>query len=344
MQFVDEAELEVIGGNGGNGCRSFRREKYVPRGGPNGGSGGHGGQVVVRADEGLTTLADVRSRRQLKATRGDHGRGKMQQGACGEDCVLRLPVGTVITDAATGLVLADLTAHQEEAVVAKGGRGGRGNMHFKSSTNQAPDSAEPGEEGETRRICLELKLLADVGLIGLPNAGKSTLLAAISHARPKIADYPFTTKIPNLGVVRLGIDRSFTVADIPGLIEGASLGVGLGHQFLRHIERTRVLVHCLDLADPAMTDPIAAYRMVREELAAFDPGLLTRPEVVLLTKHDLPVVQEGAAVVMETLQAEGATVVCVSAADGTRMTEGLNAIWHTLTNHDREAITVSGGD
>jgi GTP-binding protein len=282
--FIDEAEIDIQSGAGGNGCVAFRREKYVPYGGPNGGHGGRGGNIVLVADGSVNTLHALRFTRRFEAPRGGHGRGSDQHGANGEDVRIPVPVGTVVRDAATAAVLADLVTNGQELVLAKGGRGGRGNTAFKSSTNQAPRFAEKGEPGEALRLKLELKLLADVGLVGLPNAGKSTLLAAISAARPKIADYPFTTLEPSLGVVSLGYD-TLVVADIPGLIEGASEGLGLGDRFLRHVERTRVLVHLLDGTNP---DPLADLRTVNHELAAFSPQLAQRPQVVVMTKLDVP--------------------------------------------------------
>jgi GTPase len=329
MRFIDEAELEVWGGNGGKGCRSFRREKYIPHGGPNGGDGGDGGHVAVRADEGLTTLLDVRHRHHLRGGHGEPGRGSQQYGARGEHVVLRLPVGTVLRNKETGAILADLTRHGQEVVIAAGGRGGRGNMHFKSPTNQAPEYAEDGREGQHFHVQLELKLLADVGLVGLPNAGKSTFIAAISHARPKIADYPFTTLVPNLGVVRLGIDRSFTVADIPGLIAGAHRGVGLGHQFLRHVDRTRVLLHLLDITDPEYPDAMANYATVRREMEAFDPDLLQRKEIIVLTKQDIFDDVDAEAVV-EAFRAKDREVYCVSAVARLGLEPLLEALWQLV--------------
>ena len=290
MKFIDEARIFVKGGDGGHGCVSFRREKYVPRGGPNGGDGGRGGNVTFKADTGLFTLLDFKYRRHFEAKRGEHGRGKDQYGHSGEDVVIRVPVGTVIRDEATDEIIAELEKNGQEAIVAQGGRGGRGNMHFATSTRQAPREAEDGTPGEERWVKLELKLLADVGLVGFPNAGKSTLLSVISAAKPKIADYPFTTKNPVLGVVAYG-HKSFTVADLPGLIEGASEGIGLGIRFLKHIEKTRVFLHLLDIQDPTHPDPKAAYNAIRKELKAYDPSFLKRPEILVLTKIDRPEVK-----------------------------------------------------
>jgi GTP-binding protein len=283
--FLDEVHLFAKAGDGGRGCISFRREKFVPRGGPNGGDGGHGGSVRVRANGHLATLAHLYNRHHVKAGRGQHGRGSNQSGASGEDVVIEVPRGTVIRDFESGDVIADLVAEGEEVVAARGGRGGRGNQHFATPTRQAPRFAEPGEAGEDRHIRLELRLLADVGLVGLPNAGKSTLLARISAARPKVADYPFTTLEPCLGVVsRDGGLRSLVFADIPGLIEGAHAGAGLGHRFLRHIERCRVLLHLVDLAS---LEPVRRQvEILRQELSLHDSSLATRASMLVGTKAD----------------------------------------------------------
>jgi GTP-binding protein len=282
--FIDTATIEVTAGTGGSGCVSFRREKFVPRGGPDGGDGGRGGDVVVEVDPHMRTLLDRHRRPHVKAGRGEHGRGKKQTGADGASVVVAVPPGTVVLDASSGERLADLTGSGERCVVAAGGRGGRGNARFVSSVNQAPRQWEPGEEGERRTLRLELKLIADVGLVGRPNAGKSTLLSRVTAARPKIADYPFTTLTPNLGIMRLGEYGSCVLADIPGLIEGASAGRGLGTDFLRHIERTRVLLFLADLlAEP----PLETLAMLRTELERHAPGLLERPAALLLTKLDL---------------------------------------------------------
>lgn len=331
MKFVDEAEIEVIAGDGGNGCRSFRREKYVPYGGPNGGDGGHGGHVIARADEGLSTLLDLRHRHHIRAGQGEHGRGKTQNGAAGHDEILRMPVGTVIIHRETGRIMADLTRHGQEAILAHGGRGGRGNTHFASPTNQAPDYAEPGKAGEAHTLRLELKLLADVAFIGFPNAGKSTLIAAVSRAHPKIADYPFTTLTPNLGVVRLSVDRQFTVADIPGLIAGAHAGAGLGDRFLKHIERTRVLLHLIDVND-WHTDPLERYHILRHELSHFNPTLAQRRELVVLTKQDL---MPHTTAEVERFRAHVAQhnprIYAISAVSGVGVPSLLEAVWQELT-------------
>ena len=291
MRFIDEAEIYVEGGKGGNGCTSFLREKFRPMGGPDGGDGGDGGTIILEADDGLATLQDIKLRREFRAEAGVHGKSKNQHGRCGSDTTLRVPVGTVIWDRDTGEQVADLTHTGDTLCIAHGGRGGKGNARFMTRTNRGPTEHEEGLPGESRHIKLELKLVADVGLIGLPNAGKSTLLSAISSARPKIADYPFTTLQPMLGIVVGPHYKSFTVADIPGLIEGAHQGHGLGIQFLRHIERTRVLVHLLSLLDdgglPYSPEALMAhYTTIRSELAAFDGELDSKPELIAFTKID----------------------------------------------------------
>lgn len=288
MKFFDEARIEVAGGHGGAGAVSFRREKFVPRGGPDGGDGGRGGSVWVVADRNLNTLIDFRYQRKFFARNGERGRGADQFGAGAPDIRLRVPVGTRIHDEDTGELLADLVANEETVLLARGGQGGWGNLRFKSSTNRAPRQSTPGEEGEHRRLRMELSVLADVGLLGMPNAGKSTFIAAVSNARPKIADYPFTTLYPNLGVVRVGAGRSFVIADIPGLIEGAAEGAGLGHRFLRHLQRTRLLLHLVDLApfDPDV-DPVRDARAILRELHRYDPELAARPRWLVLNKIDM---------------------------------------------------------
>ena len=288
MKFIDEARIEVIAGKGGNGAVSFRREKYVPRGGPDGGDGGRGGSIWAEADRNLNTLIEYRYTRLFRAEDGENGRGSDCYGRGGEDLTLRFPIGTVIQDEDTGEVIADLTHHGQRVLIARGGKGGLGNLHFKSSTNRAPRQSTPGEPGEARRLHLELKVLADVGLLGMPNAGKSTFIRAVSAARPKVADYPFTTVHPNLGVVRVDSERSFVLADIPGLIEGAAEGAGLGHQFLRHLMRTRLLLHLVDIAplDPN-ADPVAQARAIVEELRRYDEALYRKPRWLVLNKIDL---------------------------------------------------------
>jgi GTP-binding protein len=288
MKFVDEAIIRVEAGNGGNGGVSFRREKFIPKGGPDGGDGGDGGSIWLRVDAGTNTLADFRFRRRFKAQNGRGGAGKDMTGASGEDLYIDVPVGTEIVDVDTGETLGDLTAPGEVLLIARGGEGGRGNTRFKSSTNRAPRQSTPGQPGEGRRLKLSLKLLADVGLLGAPNAGKSTLTRALSAARPKVADYPFTTLHPQLGVVRVDDDASFVIADIPGLIEGAAEGVGLGFQFLRHLERNRLLLHMVDVgAEPEGGDAVAAFRMVAAELGRYSEKLTTLPRWLVINKIDL---------------------------------------------------------
>jgi GTPase len=288
VKFIDEALIEVIAGDGGNGAASFRREKFIPRGGPDGGDGGRGGSVYAVADRNINTLVDYRFARIHRAKRGENGRGADKYGRGADDIVLRMPVGTVIANADTGELIADLDHDQARALIAKGGKGGLGNLHFKSSTNRAPRETTPGEKGEQLKVKLELKVLADVGLLGLPNAGKSTLIRAISAARPKVADYPFTTLAPQLGVVRTDEGRSFVVADIPGLIEGAAEGAGLGHQFLRHLQRTRLLLHLVDVVPPdPEADPVADARAIAGELEKYDPQLAAKPRWLVLNKLDL---------------------------------------------------------
>jgi GTPase len=288
MKFIDEARIEVHAGKGGDGAVSFRREKYVPRGGPDGGDGGRGGSVLAIADRNINTLVDYRFARIHRARDGERGGGRQCSGRGADDVVLRMPAGTVITDTRTGETIADLAEHEQTAVLARGGRGGLGNVNFKSSTNRAPRKSTPGETGEHRILNLELKVLADVGLLGLPNAGKSTFIRAVSAARPKVADYPFTTLHPHLGVVRIGVDRSFVIADIPGLIEGAAEGAGLGHQFLRHLARTRLLLHVIDAAPvEAGADPARDARSIAAELKKFDPALHRKPRWLVLNKMDM---------------------------------------------------------
>jgi len=286
MKFVDEAIIKVQAGDGGNGCASFRREKFIPFGGPNGGDGGSGGSVWLVADEGLNTLVDFRHQRSYKAQRGENGMGSDMYGKGGEDTTIRVPVGTMVTNVDTDEMIGDLTAHGQRLLVAQGGKGGLGNIHFKSSVNRAPRQFTHGTPGESRELKLELRLLADVGLLGFPNAGKSTFIRAVSAATPRVADYPFTTLHPNLGVVSLGTDQSFVIADIPGLIEGAADGAGLGIQFLRHVARTSLLLHLVDIAPIDGTDPVEQVRAIEHELAKFNPELLERPRWLVLNKSD----------------------------------------------------------
>ena len=290
MKLVDEAEITVTAGNGGNGSISFRREKFIPLGGPDGGDGGDGGNVWLQADENLNTLVDFRHQKQFRAQRGENGMGRQMYGKGGEDITITVPVGTVVHNVETDEVIGDLTAHGERLLVARGGKGGLGNMHFKSSINRSPRRATPGGEGETRTLKLELKLLADVGLLGFPNAGKSTFIRAVSAATPKVADYPFTTLYPNLGVVSVEPHRSFVIADIPGLIEGAAEGAGLGSLFLRHVQRTRLLLHLVDLAPMeggVEASPAEQVRAIEHELRRYDPAMLEKPRWLVLNKADL---------------------------------------------------------
>ncbi len=294
MKFVDEATIDVVAGDGGNGCMSFRREKFIPFGGPNGGDGGRGGSVFAVADPNLNTLIDYRYARRHEARSGENGRGSDQYGAAAEDIVMRMPVGTIISDLETGERITELLVPGEPVLIARGGDGGFGNLHFKSSTNRAPRQKTPGWPGEQKKLKLELRVLADVGLLGMPNAGKSTLIAAISNARPKIADYPFTTLHPNLGVVRVAPEQSFVVADIPGLIEGASEGAGLGHLFLRHLQRTGLLLHMVDFAPFDDADPVAQVRSIVGELEKYDAQLVAKPRWLVLNKLDMVPVDERA--------------------------------------------------
>ena len=342
MKFVDEATIDVVAGNGGNGCMSFRREKFIPFGGPNGGDGGRGGSVWALADRNLNTLIDFRYARRHEAKNGEHGRGSDQYGAAADDIVLRMPVGTIISDADTGERIAELLEHDQKVLLAKGGDGGFGNLHFKSSTNRAPRQKTPGWPGEHRRLQLELRVLADVGLLGMPNAGKSTLIAAISNAKPKIADYPFTTLHPQLGVVRVAAEQSFVVADIPGLIEGAAEGAGLGHQFLRHLRRTRLLLHLVDFAPFDGADPVEQVRAIAAELDKYDAELAAKPRWLVLNKIDVvPDAERAAAVksLVRRLRWEG-PVFAISAL--TR--EGCDALVRAVYVHVAAVATPAAAD
>jgi GTP-binding protein len=330
-RFIDTAQIVVQAGNGGRGCVSFRREAYVPRGGPNGGDGGNGGSIFIEASRSFRTLIDQQYQQLYRAKRGDHGRGKDQHGASGSDLTIKVPLGTVISDAESGEVLADLTAEGQCVLVARGGLGGRGNARFATATRQAPRFAQPGTPGEIRKLRLELKLIADVGLIGLPNAGKSSLLAAFSAARPKIAAYPFTTLTPNLGVVEVDPYGGFVVADIPGLIQGAAQGAGLGIQFLRHIERTRLLVHVVDVSDDA-EDPATAVETIERELQAYKPDLLSLPRIAAANKIDLPH-GVGLAHIQARCASCGLPLVAISALTG----EGIPSLLETIASHLRAA-------
>jgi GTPase len=326
--FVDEAKIWVKGGDGGHGCLSFHREKFVPKGGPDGGDGGHGGNVVIEVDPQLTTLVDLRYQWQYRAQRGQSGQGNNKHGKSGEDIIVRVPKGTLVKEETTGVVLADLTQDGEQFIAAAGGRGGRGNARFKSSTNQTPRRVEPGESGEERSLRLELKLLADVGIIGFPNVGKSTLISHISAARPKIADYAFTTLTPNLGVVQTSNYRSFVVVDLPGLIEGAATGQGLGIQFLRHIERTKFFVHVIDVSPYTMRDPIEDFHKLNAELERYNTQLRQRPQIVAANKIDALHEPTRLEELRAFCQAQGLAFFPISAVTG----QGLPAVVAYMTN------------
>ena len=343
MKFIDEAVIEVHAGNGGDGVASFRREKFVPRGGPDGGDGGRGGPIYAVADRNINTLIDYRYARIHRARNGGKGQGADCYGRGAEDIELRMPVGTVVTDAETGELIADLAAHEDRAVLAKGGKGGLGNLHFKSSVNRAPRQFTRGEEGVSRKLKLELKVLADVGLLGMPNAGKSTFIRAVSAARPKVADYPFTTLHPNLGVVRADEARSFVIADIPGLIEGAAEGAGLGHQFLRHLQRTRLLLHLVDIAPPDEgADPVRDAKAIVGELKKYDVELFRKPRWLVINKVDLLPAETREKTVkafVRKLGWKGSTFV-ISALTK----EGCSALTYAIMDHldqvQREATTA----
>jgi GTP-binding protein len=327
MQFIDECTIDVRAGNGGDGKATFRREPNVPRGGPSGGDGGDGGSVILVADDQLSTLLDLRYQKSYRAGSGEHGSGRDKYGAGAPDVLVRVPTGTVVYDEASAELLADLSTVGQRFVAAQGGKGGRGNIHFATSTNQAPTKAEPGEPGQERRLRLELKLLADAGLIGYPNVGKSTFISAVSRARPKIADYPFTTLVPNLGVVGLPGARSFVLADIPGLIEGASEGHGLGHRFLRHVERTRVLLHLIEVSAEPGRDPLHDYDVINRELERYSPELAGRPQIVALSKLDLTETREAYDQWRAKFAARGVTLHAVSAATAQGTREICEALW-----------------
>lgn len=324
--FVDRVTIFVRGGDGGQGCLSFRREKYVPRGGPNGGNGGKGGSVRLCATQGVDSFASLANRKHWHAERGAHGQGKSRHGRNGQDLTIEVPPGTIVRDRDQGHTIRDMNDTGDEVTVARGGKGGRGNKEFATSTNRAPREWEPGESGEERWIELELKVIADVGLIGKPNAGKSTLLSRISRAQPEIANYPFTTKYPNLGIVQSSYQHRFVVADIPGLIEGAHAGAGLGHEFLRHVERTRILVHLVEPSPTDNTEPIENYYAIRRELELHDPELSKRPEIITVTKSEIPVSDE----IRLQLEAKtGQNVLGISAVTG----QGLSTLVHQITDH-----------
>jgi len=340
MKFFDEAKIEVIAGDGGNGAASFRREKYIPRGGPDGGDGGRGGSIWAVADRNLNTLIDFRYTRCLRAQRGENGRGADCYGKGGDDLELHVPVGTTFTDLATGEAIADLDVDGKRALIARGGKGGLGNLHFKSSVNRAPRQCTPGEEGERRELRLELKVLADVGLLGQPNAGKSTFIRAVSAARPKVADYPFTTLHPNLGVVRVDTNRSFVIADIPGLIEGAAEGAGLGHQFLRHLQRTSLLLHLVDIApfDP-QAQPARDAKAIIKELKKYDEALYRKPRWLVINKIDLIPEDERKKRIAALVKGYGKVDrhFVISAIDGAGCREVVFAIMDYLEQVKRDA-------
>lgn len=339
MKFVDEAKIEVIAGKGGNGVASFRREKFIPKGGPDGGDGGRGGSIYAVADVNINTLIDYRYTRKFQAKNGENGRGSDCYGKGAPDIDLRVPVGTIVKDLGSGEIIADLDSNGARALLAKGGKGGLGNLHFKTSTNRAPRQCTPGEKGEEKMLQLELRLLADVGLLGLPNAGKSTLISAVSNAKPRIADYPFTTLHPHLGVVRVASGSSFVIADIPGLIEGASEGAGLGHQFLRHLSRTSLLLHVIDVAPlHEEEDPIAAAKAIVVELQKFDQKLADKPRWVVLNKMDLVPEDERAGLVAKYRAEFGKNtpLFAISAATGEGTKELMNAIAQNIDEQRRK--------
>ncbi len=331
IMFVDRVEIEVIAGRGGDGCMAFRREKHVPRGGPCGGDGGEGGSVIIHAKSGVNSLVSFAHQRHWRAEHGMPGQGSDCHGKSGKDLILLVPPGTVLIDKECGLEIRDLVKDGEEIVAARGGRGGWGNTHFKSSTNQAPRDTTSGGIGEARRLILELKSIADVGLIGKPNAGKSTMLSRLSHARPEIADYPFTTKFPNLGIVNVDQDRSFVMADIPGLIEGAAQGHGLGFDFLRHIIRAGILVHLVEPMPMDQTDPILNYQAIRFELESYSAELAKRPEIIVVTKAELPDAQEIHRLLSETLSRDD--ILLVSAVTGSGLNQLVRRVADALDAH-----------
>ncbi|MGB9628339.1 MAG: GTPase ObgE [Thermodesulfobacteriota bacterium] len=330
MKFVDEVQILVKAGDGGNGCVSFRREKFIPRGGPDGGDGGKGGDVILQADAQLSTLLDLTYPQSFRAQKGSHGKGKDQTGKNGKDLIIRVPAGTLVRDGETGEILQDLLFNGQRFVAAQGGRGGRGNARFATPTHRTPRHAEKGEKGQQRLLRLELKLLADVGLIGYPNVGKSTLLAQISSARPKIADYPFTTLVPNLGVVMREEGRPFVVADIPGLIEGASKGAGLGLNFLRHIERTRLLIHLLDISEGPSKDPVEKFHALNHELVSYHASLQKKRQVVALNKIDLPWVRERKEEVEKRFKEIGYKLYPISGRTGEGVWDLMEVVSQTL--------------
>ncbi len=333
--FVDCVTIEVIAGDGGDGCCSFRRERYIPRGGPDGGDGGDGGSIILVAEAGVDSLAAVAHRKHWRADKGKHGEGSNRTGRSAKDQIIKVPVGTIVSDRTTDLVLKDLRQEGEQVTVAQGGRGGQGNVHFKTSTNRAPRQTTQGQLGERRQLLLELKVIADVGLIGMPNAGKSTLLSRLTRARPEIADYPFTTKHPNLGRVQVSLDRSFVIADIPGLIEGAASGSGLGHDFLRHIQRTGLLVHLVEPQPMDQSDPVENYDKIRHELTDYDTELGERPEITVVTKAELGNAEDIANAIREKYRCDPLVISAVTGQGLNRLT---GAIATALDAHRGETL------
>lgn len=339
MQFVDEVVIEVAGGNGGKGCVAFRREKYRPMGGPSGGDGGRGGSVILHAHDRLTTLLDLRYRRRFNAQNGEPGRGKDQFGKDGEDTIVLVPVGTQVYDHESGELLADLDEHETKVVIAEGGIGGRGNMKFATPFDRAPRRSDDGRPGDRKTLRLELKLMADIGLVGFPNVGKSTYIASVSRAQPKIADYPFTTLVPNLGVASLGVDRTFVIADIPGIIEGASEGAGLGLRFLRHAERNRLLLHLISFDPDPERDPVDDFDRLLVELERFSPTLAERPMLVAISKLDLPEVRDALPEIREALAERGYDdVPAFSSATGEGVEDMQERLWQALEAHPRDDV------
>ena len=333
LMFVDRVKIEVSGGKGGNGCMSFRRERYIPRGGPDGGDGGNGGSVIIVAKRGVNSLVNLSHRKHWRADRGKHGQGSNRHGKSASDMIIEVPPGTVVMDAKKGYIIKDLAQDGDQVVAGIGGKGGKGNAHFKSSTNQAPRKWTSGGEGENRILILELKVIADVGLIGKPNAGKSTLLSRMSKATPEIAEYPFTTKYPNLGQVEVDLDRSFVMADIPGLIAGAAGGAGLGHEFLRHIERAGILVHLVEPQPMDQSDPLQNYQMIRQELGEYKTELAERPEIIVVTKSELP---DAQTVQAELADKTGKRVLIISAVTGDGLVELKREIVRLLDEQTEE--------
>lgn len=331
--FIDEVEIFVKGGRGGDGCMSFHREKFIPKGGPDGGDGGKGGSIILEAKSGVDSLSSFAMKKHWTGDRGVHGQGSQRHGACAEDTVLHVPPGTLVFDAKEGFLMKDLARDGDRVHVAHGGAGGKGNLRFKSSRNRAPREHTPGAEGEERYLRLELKVIADVGLIGKPNAGKSTLLSRLSRARPEIAAYPFTTKYPNLGRVQIDMDRSIIMADIPGLIEGAHHGAGLGHEFLRHIQRAGILVHLVEPLPMDGTDPVENYKTIRDELARYDEQLAKRPEILVVSKGEIP---EAAEVHDQLATLTGREVLIISAVTGMHLNDLVKVILQTLGGDEED--------